>query len=180
MYLWILLSDFAPIIKKRNIYDWKMKLSRELANQAVSLSYHNIINFIHSILVIHNTLISSSCKPVAFEMSGVNVAISASSLSSIPFIPQNIFLLQKYNFYMKSANKSTEFLQIKIYLLLYSHFQGYALSWISDAYPYASWFEKCGLKMLLLFCYFVKVKTFWGVNDSTRSKRNVIYKYYII
>ena len=35
-------------------------------------------------------------------------------------------------------------------------------------------------KMLLLFCYFVKVKTFWGVNDSTRSKRNVIYKYYII
>src|SRR5574344_1945163 len=37
-------------------------------------------------------------------------------LSSIPFIPQNIFLLQKYNFYMKSANKFTEFLQIKIYL----------------------------------------------------------------
>ena len=41
-------------------------------------------------------------------------------LSSIPFIPQNIFLLQKYNFYMKSANKSTEFLQIEIYLLLYA------------------------------------------------------------
>src|SRR5574344_1843967 len=39
-------------------------------------------------------------------------------LSSIPFIPQNIFLLQKYNFYMKSARKSTEILQIKIYLLL--------------------------------------------------------------
>ena len=41
-------------------------------------------------------------------------------LSSIPFIPQNIFLLQKYNFYIKSANKTTEFLQIEIYLLLYA------------------------------------------------------------
>ena len=65
---------------------------------------------------IYNALISSSCKPVAFEMSGVNVAISATSLSSIPFIPQNIFLQQKYNFYIKSANKSKEILQIKIYL----------------------------------------------------------------
>ena len=46
----------------------------------------------------------------------VNVAISASSLSSISFIPQNIFLLQKYNFYMKSANKLSDFLQMKIYL----------------------------------------------------------------
>ena len=39
-----------------------------------------------------------------------------------------IFFLQKYNFYIKSANKSTEFLQIKIYLLLYSPFQGYVIS----------------------------------------------------
>ena len=67
---------------------------------------------------IYNALISSSCKPVAFEVSGVNVAISSYSLSSIPFIPQNLFLLQKYNFYMKSANKSSDFLRIKIYLLL--------------------------------------------------------------
>ena len=51
-------------------------------------------------------------------MSGVNLAISATSLSSIQFILQNIFLLQKYNFYMKSANKATEILLIKIYLLL--------------------------------------------------------------
>ena len=49
--------------------------------------------------------------------------------------PQNIFLLQKNSFFIKSANKSTEILQIKIYLLLYSPFQGYALSWISDACP---------------------------------------------
>ena len=31
--------------------------------------------------------------------------------------------------------------------------------------------------MLLLFCYFVKVKTFWVVNDSTRTRWNVIYKF---
>ena len=49
--------------------------------------------------------------------------------------PQNIFLLQKNSFFIKSANKSTEILQIKIYLLLYSPFQGYTLSWISDACP---------------------------------------------
>ena len=41
---------------------------------------------------------------------------------------QNIFLLQKYNFSGKDARKSTEILQIKIYLLLYNPFQGYVMS----------------------------------------------------
>ena len=43
---------------------------------------------------------------------------SNSGYLNVVFIPQNIFLLQKYNFYMKAANKSTEILLIKIYLLL--------------------------------------------------------------
>ena len=98
---------------------------------------------------------------------------------AIPFIPQNIFLLQKYNFYMKAAKKFTEILQIKIFFFSLQRIK--VLRWhhgwgTTEEYALIT----MRIKMLLLFCYFVKVKTFWGVNDSTRSKRNVIYKYYII
>ena len=35
---------------------------------------------------------------------------------NIERISEDMFRINKYNFYMKSANKFTEFLQIKIYL----------------------------------------------------------------
>ena len=50
-----------------------------------------------------------------------------------------------------------------------SPFQGYAVSYYRDQRRITM-----RIKMLLLFCYFVKVKTFWGVNDSTRTRRNII------
>ena len=34
--------------------------------------------------------------------------------------------------------------------------------------------------MLLLFCYFVKVKTFGGEDDKAGKGQNVILNYYII